>query len=443
MKKVLSMLLTASLALGLVACSSNAGGGASSSAPAASSEAASSAETEASAEGGEEAAATLPEGTTVTIWHQYTEGQQEYITQVVADFNEAHPEVTVVEEYQPGSGSEFQDKVYQAVMAGNGPDIIIHYASEAAKYVADDKVVDLSGVLSAETLAALDAADPGFKAEATSFADGKLHILPIVSSGPILFYNKAVYEELGLSAPQTWDELIANCEAVREAHPDMAGFAFDSEVDGCSAFIMQTGNQDFDAEGVYFNTEDVAAMLQMYQDNIANGNFTNTPIDNYFSNNFNQGLLGAYIGSVAGVPYLQTEFGTGPVPQGGAVNWTPAWNRGIIIFNYDDEARAQVAGAFADYFASPEVNAGFCIAANYPAVFPETLANADYQAYAATVVGWDQLHPEYAGAFPAVTTYTYARNALRTLMSEVASGVDVQEALDNAVTYIEDELANE
>lgn len=30
-------------------------------------------------------------------------------------------------------------------------------------------------------------------------------------------YNKKVYEELGLTVPKTWDELLANCEKIKEA----------------------------------------------------------------------------------------------------------------------------------------------------------------------------------------------------------------------------------
>ena len=155
---------------------------------------------------------------TVTIWHTYTEGQLEYIEKAVEDFNASQDQYTVVAESQPYDG--FTDKVYQAVMAGNGPDMIIHYASEAAKYVADDKVVDLEKVLSADTIALMG---DNTKEEATSFEDGKLHILPIVSSGPVFFYNKAIYDELGLKAPATWAELQSNCEKIKEAYLALKG----------------------------------------------------------------------------------------------------------------------------------------------------------------------------------------------------------------------------
>ena len=375
---------------------------------------------------------------TVTIWHTYTEGQLEYIEKAVEDFNASQDQYTVVAESQPYDG--FTDKVYQAVMAGNGPDMIIHYASEAAKYVADDKVVDLEKVLSADTIALMGA---NTKEEATSFEDGKLHILPIVSSGPVFFYNKAIYDELGLKAPATWAELQSNCEKIKEAYPDKAGFAFDSEVDGAQTLIMQTGNKMFDADGIYFNTPEVAAQMKYYQDNIKNGLFTNSKVGDYFSEDFNAESLVSYIGSAAGVPYLNIEFGIGEVPQGGAVEWVPAWNRGMIVFNYGDEARAKAAGAFIDYFASPEVNAGWCVACNYPATFEATKATDTYKAFAESNESFQYLNAEHAGAFPAVPAQAYARDALGTLMAQVGGGTDVNAALEEAVKYIEEELAAE
>ena len=404
MKRLFKGLLALVLATSLVACSNGAGGG----------------------------------KAKVTIWHTYTEGQLEYLEKAVADFNASQDQYEVVAESQPYDG--FTDKVYQAVMAGNGPDMIIHYASEAAKYVADDKLVDLSTVLSDETIALMPEKT---KEEATSFADGKLHILPIVSSGPIFFYNKAIYDELGLKAPATWAELQANCEKIKEKYPDKFGFAFDSEVDGAQTLIMQTGNKLIDADGIYFNTPEVAEQMKYYQDNIQKGLFTNSKVGNYFSEDFNAETLVSYIGSAAGTPYLNVDYGMGIVPQGGAVEWTPAWNRGMIAFNYGDENRAKACGKFIDFFAAPEMNAGWCVACNYPATFEATMATDTYKEFVANNESFTYLNAEHAGAFPAITAQAYTRSALQTLMSEVAGGKDVNEALADAVKYIEDEKAAE
>ena len=434
MKKLLSVVLMASMVLGMTACSSG-----SSTASTATSEATPASEASTSAEAASEASTPAPSGdkVTVTLWDSYTDAQNDYLEKAIADFNASQNQYEVVRESQARDG--LSEKIYNAVMAGNGPDLCIDYASTAAQYVADGKVANLEEYLTADTLSYL----PDSMQNEAYFDDGHMHLMPVTTSGPVFFYNKAVYDELGLTAPATWEELQKNCEAIKEAKPDMAGFAFDSTTDGAMIFIMQTGNKLFDGKETLFNTPEVATALQYYADGIANGLFTDAKVGNYYSEDFNAQILASYIGSSAGAPYLEIEYGVAPVPQGGSVEWTPAWTRGLIVFNYDDEERVKAAAAFTDYFASPEVNAGWCEACVYTASSAATRETEAYKAFIGSNEVLACLHPEYAGAFPASTTYTHTRSAMETLMSQIGGGTDVQTALDEAQQYVADELAAE
>ena len=396
------------------------------------------------------------EKATVTIWHSYTEGQKEYLEKAVADFNASQETYTVVAESQPKDG--LADKIYQAVMAGNGPDMYFDYASTAANYVADDKVVDLSKYLSKEIIAQLPAA---VYDEATSFADGKLHHLPMVSSGPVFFYNKSVFEQAGVSAPQTWAELVETCQKIldnadtikaKDGSPlssKLAGvFAIDSPTDVANALIYQTGNKMYDpaTKEIFFNTPEVAAQFQMIADGFAKGLFTDVSglNDGYCSSAFNQENIVCFIGSVAGLPYVGPgkggpEYAFGIVPQGGKVEWAPAWNRGMMIFNYGDEARIKAAAAFTEYFGSAEVNAGWCKAVNYPALYQWTKETDTYKEFVAANEIFEYLNADVAGA-PSATDNSIIRAAMKDLMAGVQGGTPVQECLDKAVKYIQDEL---
>lgn len=418
MKKLLSILLALFMVFSLAACSNGNSGN----------------------NGGE-----TPAGkTTVTIWHSYTEAQKEYLEKAIADFNASQDQYEVVAESQPKDG--LQDKVYQAVMAGNGPDMYFDYASTAARYVEDDKVVDLEQYLSADVVAQLPAA---VRTEATSFVDGKLHHLPMVSSGPVAFYNADIYNELGLTAPQTWDELIDNCRKVLEAHPELEGaFALDSTTDVANTLIFQTGNKMYDpaTKEIFFNTPEVAAQFQKIADAYAEGLFIDVSglNDGYCSSAYNAGQIAGFIGSVAGLPYVTDKGGApimfGIVPQGGTTEWAPAWNRGMMIFNYGDENRIKAAAAFTEYFAQPEVNAGWCVACNYPALFPWTMETETYKGFVANNEIFNYLNAGVAGA-PSATDNNIIRTAMSNLMSALQGGTPVQEALDAAVEYINEELA--
>lgn len=402
MKKIITLLLALVLTISLTACS-NSGG------------------------------TTTEDGKTrVVLWHTYTEDQQAFIDQAVADFNATHEDIEVVVETQ--ALENFESKVMQAVSTGTGPNLIIHYASEAANYVNDGLVADLGKYVSEDYQSTVD---EGAYLEATSFTDGALHILPLFTSGPVFFYNKTIYDELGLSAPATWDELMANCEAIKEAYPEKYGFAFDSLTDGGQTLIMQTGNEliDVDTLSVTFNTPEVAERVQWFADAVTNEYFMLSPTDQYFSNDFNTENLVSYIGSVAGVPYISlpegSEYAVAPVPQGGTVEWTPAWNRGIIVFSADEAVEAATA-EFALYLASPEVNAEFCRVANYASPYQATRDTEVYKSFVADNQALESLRSEIGGSFAAIPGVSEVRTQIEQLLTAAATGTDVQTALDSA-----------
>lgn len=437
MKKLFTLLLSGVLAFSLVGCNSTAKPEEEKKEEETKEEAKEETKEEETKE--EETAST--EKTVVTIWHSYTDAQEEYLNKAATDFNASQDAYELKVESQPKDG--LQDKIYQAVMAGNGPDLYFDYASTAARYVEDGKVVDLEKYLSAETVAKLP---EGAKVEATSFTDGKLHQLPMVSSGPVAFYNNDIMTELGLEAPKTWDELLDVCRKILEAHPELDGaFALDSTTDVANCLIFQTGNKQYDptTKEVLFNTPEVAAQFQKIADAYAEGLFIDVSglNDGYCSSAYNNGQIAGFIGSVAGLPYIKgAPLMYGIVPQGGSTEWAPAWNRGMMIFDYGDENRIKAAAAFTDYFADPEVNAGWCVAVNYPALFADTMETETYKSFVANNEIFKYLNVAAAGA-PSATDNNIIRSAMQNLMAALQGGTPVQDALDAAVEEIEDELA--
>jgi len=416
MKKLTTLLMALLLVLSLAACSSNSG-------------------TE------ENIGA---EATTVTIWTTFTKDQLEYLKKTVEDYNANNEyNTTIVLEDMPST--DFDSKLMNAIASGNGPDIVFNYASTAQNYVNDDLVIDWDQYL---TKGFTDNLISSAYEESRSFSDGKMHYLPMFVSGPVFFYNADIYEELGLSAPTTWDELVANCEAVKAAYPDKYGFAADSLTDVGITLFKQTGNDVLDTNTMTLtiDTDECKQWVQWFADNVANGNFLLAPSGNYFSEDMVSTQLVSYIGSNAGAPYLEgINWGVTSLPQGaGSVTWAPDWYRGIIIFK-SNEAQEAAAVKYAEYLASAEVNAGFCKAANYASPYKETIANADYQAYLATddAKAVAALNPDIAGSFPA-RGYNTARNAVKDIFSGVAAGeYTVEDAFSNYIAEANASLAEE
>ena len=401
--------------------------------------------------------------TQVTIWHTFTDAQQAALEKFAADFNASQSDYEVVVESQAYSG--FLDTVYNAVANGVGPNMIINYASTAADYVKDGLVVDLSKYVFDEEIGMADVYNSlpeSIKAEtvgkflpvydnleralAQETADEaykkgvEMTMNQLVKvTGPIFFINKTIYDELGLTAPTTWEELAENSKKIYEAK-GVAGFAADSLTDMMQALMMQSGAGYIDVanKSVLFDTEDATAWLKWFGDNVEAGYFALNPTGDYWSNDFNAGLVASYLGSCAGVPYIKPdgfEYTVAPMVRGDKAEWYPAWNRGAIVFNKDEDANKGTY-LFVKYFLSPEVNAEWAQAMNALSPYGTTQAGEAYAAFAETMdpsLVAVQADLDIAGALPTVTGSYAVRNALKDAAIAVSGGMSAEDAMAECV----------
>ncbi|HOQ64278.1 MAG TPA: extracellular solute-binding protein, partial [Clostridia bacterium] len=351
--------------------------------------------------------------TRVTIWHTFTEGQEEYLKKAVADYNASQDTAEVELLSQPYEG--FTNTVHSAVVAGIGPDIIFNYASEAAKYVDAGLLADLSQYIYDPEIG-IEGFDASLKegvmnGEVKAFSDGLIHYVPAYTTGPILFYNKTLFDELQLQVPTTWEEMEAAARKMHEVK-GIAGLGTDSLTDLLQMLIMETpgaGYIDVENKQVLFDTPEVREKVRWLVDLAKEGVVAVKSSGDYFSVDFNSGIVGSYIGSSAGYPYITPdgfEFAMAPMP---AQTWYPSWNRGPIVFYYQDDVRAEAAYEFVKYFISAEVNAGWAEAVTALAPYAWARETEAYKAYIAQdslanqALSGVQAHLDKAGSLPAVT----------------------------------------
>ncbi len=383
--------------------------------------------------------------TKVAIWHTFTKGQEDYLKKAVDDFNAQSEGIEVELLQQPYS--DFLKSVYSSVMEGIGPDIIFNYASEAAQYLNSGKLTDLSQYIYDEEIGI-----PGFEealsqgvleGEVLGFEDGLIHYVPAYTTGPILFYNKTLFDELQLQVPTTWEEMEAAARKMHEVK-GIAGLGTDSLTDLLQMLIMETpgaGYIDVENKQVLFDTPEVREKVRWLVDLAKEGVVAVKSSGDYFSVDFNSGIVGSYIGSSAGYPYITPdgfEFAMAPMP---AQTWYPSWNRGPIVFYYQDDVRAEAAYEFVKYFISAEVNAGWAEAVTALAPYAWARETEAYKAYIAQdslanqALSGVQAHLDKAGSLPAVTGANVVRNAIRDAIIKAAGGeMTADEAWTEAVT---------
>lgn len=394
--------------------------------------------------GGCASQATTDEGTVteVTIWHTSADQQDLALNEIADAFNNSQSEIKVIVQSQPSSG--FVDSVYSAVANGVGPDIIFNYATTAADFVEGEKVADLGKYFDLDVLK--ESVSQVAWDECNSFIDGKMHCVPLHSSGPVLFYNKTLYEELDLQIPTTWDELTANSKAIYDAK-GIPGFAADSLTDLMQCRILQSGSGYIDTQAleIQFNNQKTADILQWFADNVNAGYFALDTSGDYGYIDFNAGLVGSYIGSSGSVPYLEDtnfEYGITQLPQGGEQNWYPAWNRALIVFSSTPE-RERAACEFIKFFTNPENSAKWCIASGSISPYLATAEIAEYQEYLTNNEALNVVSTSvgYATGLPSISG-TYAVRVQLEMMAAlaVAGEQSIQEILNSAATVCNDSL---
>ncbi len=141
------------------------------------------------------------DATTVTWWHNSNTGVgKDYYEQVAADFEAANPGVTV--EVSAMQHEDMLTKLDAAFQSGDAPDVYMERGGgELAAHVAAGLTKDLSES-SADTIANIGGSVSGWQ------VDGKTYGLPFSVGLMGFWYNKALFEQAGISeAPATMTEL--------------------------------------------------------------------------------------------------------------------------------------------------------------------------------------------------------------------------------------------
>ena len=143
-----------------------------------------------------------------------TGGNQSVTQKSVDAWNTAHPEEAIKLDFF--ANDAFKTKVRTAVGAGEGPTFIYGWGGGVLKsYVDAGQVEDLSGFLE-KNPRVKDRYLPSVLKNGE--VNGKTYALPNNNVQPVvLYYNKEVFDKVGVQPPKTWDELMALVPKFKEA----------------------------------------------------------------------------------------------------------------------------------------------------------------------------------------------------------------------------------
>ena len=131
------------------------------------------------------------------------------LNEIIDGFNAANPGIVVEQEYQNDASSIIKVKF----ASGEVPDVMTTYEQE---FVDQGKYMDLSDMNEW-----WDRLIPSMRESCTDLKTGKQYRVCTNMTMAGFFYNKEIFNELGLTPATTWDEFVQNLTVIREKKPDV------------------------------------------------------------------------------------------------------------------------------------------------------------------------------------------------------------------------------
>ena len=272
---------------------------------------------------------------TITFWHTMGADNKALLEDAIARFNQTYPNIKV-EHQSYGDYDGVFDQIRTKLTAGNQPNIAFCYPDHVATYnksesviVLDDlinnqNVIEGSGEMMGFTQAQLDDFIKGYYNEGKEYGDGKMYSLPFQKSTEVLYYNVKVFNELGLEAPKTWDDVEEICKVLKEKYPNSTPLGYDSEENFFITLAAQYGADYTSATGEHYtfvndtNKTIIAKFAEWYQKGwlstsaLMGGSYTS---DGFKKADDETGKIFMSIGSSAGARYQRPDKdGSGKYP---------------------------------------------------------------------------------------------------------------------------------
>ncbi|MEW9503197.1 extracellular solute-binding protein [Jeotgalibacillus marinus] len=127
-------------------------------------------------------------------------GEKEMVYQeAVQRFEEKHPDVEV--KMLRGSNDAYKQKLAVAMSGGNPPDVFHSWGGGwLNQFVEQDQVLDITEVIETERFNELALSNATF--------NDKVYGVPLSLSLDLVFYNTEIFDEYGLTPPDTYDEWV-------------------------------------------------------------------------------------------------------------------------------------------------------------------------------------------------------------------------------------------
>lgn len=426
-KKMMSMLLAGSMAVSML---TGCGGGSTNSGG--------SAEPETAADGSME----------LTIWVHETDSSDEgkHYAKLVEAFNTQYAgkyHANLSQIARSGDAGGYDDKINAAISNGGLPDVYTVDGVTVAQYADAGAIIPIDAYFTEEELSDFN---PSIIQQGTY--DGKLYTLGAMDSSVGVYYNKDKFEEAGITPataenPWTLDELTEAAQKLTTDDCYGITMSLDAKDETMIYFflplIQSQGSNILSEDGLltdgYLNGEATVNVLTWIKMMADNGYASATPAENSFElGQAAMALTGAWEpANLAKFPEI--NWGLMPMPKydssSQAVSACGSWT--FAISGQCAEEKKEGAAELVRFMTSTDAAAGMFAANAMPPSRQSAFEQIDEFNQEPLNVFQYQL-TNTAQARPVSINYAVASNQFATAIQNVLTGMDVKEALDQAVT---------
>ncbi len=151
-----------------------------------------------------------PEQVTLTVWSWRTEDEKAY-NEIFDVYEQKHPGVTI--EFVPFVATDYNNILATGLTGDSGPDVVqLRAYGGLQPLVEAGQLVPLDGKVKT-----LENFSPDILKGAMGVKDGHIYGVPFGIQVLAAYYNKGIFDELGLSEPETWDDFIHILDTLKDA----------------------------------------------------------------------------------------------------------------------------------------------------------------------------------------------------------------------------------
>lgn len=382
----------------------------------------------------------------LSIWvHETDSPEGKLYKSLVDEFNEQYKgqyHATITQIARSGDAGGYDDRINAAISNGGLPDVFTVDGVTVAEYADAGAIVPIGDYMDDEDLNDFndDIIEQGTY-------DGQLYTLGAMDSSVGIYYNKDMFEEAGITPatvedPWTLEELEDACAKLTtddrygitmglDAKDETAIYYFLPLVYSQGANVF--GDDGETADG-YLNGEAVYNVLSWIKDMVDNGYASATPAENCFENGDTaMSLTGAWEPTT--LADYDINWGLMPMPiydeNSEMVSACGSWTFAMSSNCADD--RKEGAAELIKFMTSTDACTRMYDANSMPPARGSSFeAIEEFNTEPLNVISYQLQNT--AKARPVSVYYSILSTQFATAMQNVLTGMDVQEALDEAVT---------